>query len=95
MNIKDYNKLKRTEELEEALTNHDGAIPILLKPFSDYLEYEENLKKKKLWDKVIEEFHKIRLEQLKADDDDKFLQDELKRWLEQNKEFEKLLTFEE
>lgn len=95
MNIKDYNKLKRTEELEEALTNHDGTIPILLKPFSNYLEYEENLKKKKLWDKVIEEFHKIRLEQLKADDDDKFLQDELKRWLEQNKEFEKLLTFEE
>ena len=95
MNIKDYNKLKKTEELEEALTNHDGIIPILLKPFSNYLEYEENLKKKKIWDDVIEESYNIRLEQLKADDDDKFLQNELIRWLERNKEFEKLLTFEE
>ena len=91
-NFKHYPYLVRTTELEVALTNYEGLIPIYLKPFCNYVQYERNLKELGIYEEVMEKYYEIRLQQLQSKDKEGFCENELMEWLNENIEFNTILN---
>lgn len=90
--FKDYTHIVRNSELEEALTRYDGLIPIYLKPFCNYVEYERKLKESGKYEEIMKEYYEIRLQQIESKDKDKFCEEELMTWLKNNPKFNELLN---
>lgn len=91
-NIKDYNRLQPTENLNNALLNHKGLLPILLKPFVNCKQYIENIKNNDLYEQINKEEYDIRLTFLATENKDYFRENQLIEWLEENPKFNELLN---
>ncbi len=91
-NIKELRNITvLTDELVNALTYHKGILPMKLFGFTNLKEYDKFIKEEGIEDEVWAEYNKIRISHKKAEDDDKFKNDQLEKWLEKNPEFNELL----
>ena len=89
--------IKLTSELTKALVEYEGVLPLYLRLClvdNLLLEYDENLRKKGLYDEVYSEYYTIRVNRKKSNDRGQFDKDEYDAWLEDNPQFKDLISFE-
>lgn len=89
--------IKLTDELVKALVEYDGVLPLYLRLClvdNLLLEYDENLRRKGLYDDVYDEYYTIRVNRKQSDDREQFDKDEYDAWLEDNPQFQDLIQFE-
>ena len=89
--FKDYGKLQRTSELEESLNHFDGALPILLLPFTLYSEYDKHIRGLENEKEIRDKYYETRINHMKSNDRDKFRERQLMDWLDENPQFHRLL----
>lgn len=87
-------EIKESEALTYALNKYDGVVPILLLPYVNFIVYEEHLRSLDNHDEIMGEFGDVRLGLLGAEDKDKFREDQLRKWLKENKEFEEFIIID-
>ena len=81
-------------DLITELTHYTGTLPIFLKLLltpSDLEVYDNNLKKKGVYDKVYDEYYAIRLELKRAEDKEEYRVNQYKSWVKDNPSFKKLI----
>ena len=80
-----------TTELLDVLNHYEGVLPKYLLYFVDITEYNRNLERLGLYDKVYDEYYRIRIERKKSDDPTRYDDDEFDEWLKKNPKIRKLL----
>ena len=82
------NKIK---EYKNDLENYNGYLPYLILFQIDSKKYYTNLKKSEDYHVIQKEFYNFRVEHKKCKDENQFLQDDLKKWCDENPEFKDII----